>query len=116
MGVLGRFREYQHTTFGNLAILLFLCAQAADGVFTYLGVHSFGRMIEGNPLLSYFIHLFGAGPALAAAKLAAASCGSILHLLTVHRIVAVLTGLYFAAAVVPWVYVLFLSPMRQFGF
>lgn len=116
MAVLGRFREYRHTTFGNAAILLFLCAQAADGVFTYLGVQAFGRMIEANPLLSLLMHHVGAGPALAGAKLAAVGCGSLLHLLTVHRVVAVLTGIYLAAAVVPWVYLLFMSPMRLFAF
>ena len=58
----------------------------------------------------------GAGPALAGAKLAAIGCGSLLHLLTVHRIVAVLTGIYFAMAVAPWVYLLFMSPMRLYAF
>jgi len=116
MFALGRLREYRHTTFGNAVILVFLCAQAADGVFTYLGVHAFGRMVEANPLLSYFMHLVGTGPALAGAKLAAIGCGSVLHLLTVHRIVAALTGIYLAAAIGPWVYLLFLSPMRLFTF
>ena len=116
MGALGRFRENRHTAFGNAVILVFLCAQAADGVFTYLGVHAFGRMIEANPLISYLMQVVGTGPALAGAKFAAISCGSLLHLLTVHRIVAVLTGIYLVAAIVPWVYLLFVSPMRLFAF
>ena len=78
--------------------------------------HAFGRMIEANPLLSLLMHHVGAGPALAGAKLAAVGCGSLLHLLTVHRVVAVLTGIYLAAAVGPWVYLLFMSPMRLFAF
>ena len=116
MGPLGRFREYRHTTFGNAVILVFFCAQAADGVFTYLGIQAFGRMIEANPLISYLIQIMGAGPALAGSKLAAIGCGSLLHLLTVHRIVAALTGVYLVAAIVPWVYLLFVSPMRLFAF
>ncbi len=116
MGPLGRFREYRHTTFGNAVILVFFCAQAADGVFTYLGVQAFGRMVEANPVISYLIHLVGAGPALASAKLAAIGFGSLLHLLTVHRIVALLTGIYLAGAIAPWVYLLFVSPMRLFVF
>lgn len=116
MDALGRFREYRHTTFGNAAILLFLCAQAADGVFTYLGVHAFGRMIEANPLLAYLMHHVGPGLALTGAKLAAVGCGSLLHLLTVHRIVAALTGIYLAAAIAPWIYLLFVSPARLFAF
>ena len=47
-----RFGEHRHTSFGNAVILVFLLAQAADGVFTYLGVQIFGRTIEGNPCSS----------------------------------------------------------------
>lgn len=116
MGALGSFREHRHTAFGNAVILIFLCAQGADGVFTYLGVHAFGQMIEANPIVSFLMHLVGTGPALAGAKLAAIGCGSCLHLLTVHRVVAALTGIYLATAIGPWIYLLFMSPMRLFAF
>jgi uncharacterized membrane protein len=69
---LRRLREHRHTWFGNLAILLFLLAQAADGVLTYLGVHAFGLHAEGNPLLTWLMGTLGEGPALATAKLTAA--------------------------------------------
>lgn len=111
---LRRFREHRHTTFGNAVILAFLLAQAADGVLTYLGIHTFGHAAEGNPLLAWMMNSLGAGPALATAKLTAASLGSLLHLMTVHRLVAILTGIYLLAAVLPWTYLL-LSPVSVFS-
>ena len=44
-----------------------------------------GRRIEANPLVSSAVAMAGPGAGLAAAKLLAASCGIILHLLRVHR-------------------------------
>ena len=111
---LGRFREHRHTRFGDLAILAFFLAQAADGVLTYLGVRTFGLAVEGNPLVASLMYVLGQGPGVAAAKLVAASFGSALHLMTVHRIVAVLTGIYVVAAVTPWVYLLFFAGVHAF--
>ena len=90
---------------GELAILAFFVAQALDAAFTYWGVASHGRDIEGNPLLASLMFSIGEGPALASAKLAAAGCGMILHLTHVHRIVAVLTAFYVCAALLPWMWV-----------
>ena len=104
---LGRYREHRHTRFGNLVILVFLLSQAADGVLTYLGVHLYGIHAEANPLLAWSMHAFGEGLTLAAAKLTAAGFGSLLHLMTVHRLVAFLTGVYLLAAVGPWLAILF---------
>lgn len=104
-----RFCEHRHTTFGNVVILVFLLAQAADGVLTYLGVQVFGPSIEANPLIAGLMGLMGEGPALAAAKVSAALLGALLHLATVHRIVALLAGLYLVGAVGPWVHLLFFS-------
>jgi nitrate reductase gamma subunit len=103
---LGRFREHRHSRFGNAVILAFLVAQAADGLLTYLGVQTFGRGIEGNPLLVWFMQAVGDGPALASAKLTAATLGGALHLMTVHRVVAILTAVYVVGAISPWVYLL----------
>jgi hypothetical protein len=88
-------------------VLAFLLAQACDGVFTYVGMVTFGPSIEGNPLLAVLMTRMGGGAALVSAKLVAGSLGILLHLTGVHRIVAVLTGLYIVAAVVPWATVLF---------
>ena len=43
----------------------------------------------------------GPGAGLAAAKLLAASCGIVLHLLRVHGLVAALTLFYLAVAIFP---------------
>jgi hypothetical protein len=93
-------------TFGNLVIVLFLLAQAADGVFTYVGLRLHGPLIEGNPLLSWLMQVMGSGTALASAKACAAGLGIVLHLTAVHRIVAALTAVYLFAALLPWAFVL----------
>jgi len=41
--------------FGDVVIVLFLLAQAADGVMTYVGVSTFGVSLEANPLLASLI-------------------------------------------------------------
>lgn len=107
-----RFIEHRHSAFGNAAILLFIAAQAADGVFTYLGVHTLGPQIEANPLLVWMMAALGEGPALALAKGVATTLGAALHVLTVHRIVAALVLVYLFGAIAPWVHILFFSPMR----
>jgi hypothetical protein len=98
--------EHRHTRFGNAIILAFLLAQAADGVLTYLGVQLYGVRAEANPLLAWLMHAVGSGPALAAAKLTAAGFGGMLHLMTVHKLVAALTGIYLFGAVLPWLFIL----------
>jgi uncharacterized membrane protein len=81
-----------HPRFGDAVIVLFLLAQAADGVLTYVGVTTLGIHLEANPLLASLMHAFGQGAAVAAAKVVA----------SVHGILAVLTGIYILAAVLPW--------------
>jgi hypothetical protein len=88
--------------FGDLMVLVFLIVQCLDGVFTYLGVCRWGPGIEGNPLVSSVVSVAGLGAGLAAAKLVAMGFGILLHLREVHSIVALLTALYIAAAIVPW--------------
>jgi hypothetical protein len=97
------------TIFGNCAIILFLVAQALDGIFTYVGLVVYGPSIEGNPLLAWLMSAFGQGPALAGAKMTAAALGIVLHLINVHRAVALLTLFYVAAALLPWTHLLFLK-------
>jgi hypothetical protein len=99
-------------TFGNLAILTFLVVQALDGMFTYVGIVSYGPSVEGNPLLSWLMVSLGAGPALTGAKMAASMFGIILHLTSVHRTVALLAVLYISAAILPWVELLFWHAAR----
>jgi hypothetical protein len=93
--------------FGNVVVIAFLIAQACDGVFTYVGVATYGLHVEGNPLLAWLMDALGNGPAVAAAKTAAGAFGIALHLVAVHRVVAALAVFYVAVAVVPWLSVLF---------
>ena len=98
----------ERSRFGDAALLLFLLAQACDGVLTYVGVTVYGPHVEANPLISWLMSCLGSGPGLAAAKLTAGVFGIALHLSAVHKTVAVLTAFYFAAAVGPWIAVLYL--------
>jgi uncharacterized membrane protein len=100
----------ERSLFGDAALLLFLLAQACDGVLTYVGVTIYGLQIEGNPLISWLISAMGQGPALTAAKLTAGGFGIALHLSSVHRAVAMLAAFYVVVAVVPWITILFIRP------
>lgn len=88
--------------YGNVLVIGFLLVQCLDGVFTYVGIATWGPSIEANPLISSAVAAAGPAAGLAGAKLLAACCGIILHLLRVHSIIALLTAFYAAAAVVPW--------------
>jgi uncharacterized membrane protein len=100
-------RPVRRSLFGDVAVTLFLLAQCFDGVFTYVGVASFGIAVEANPIIVVLMTTFGQGTALASAKIVAAVLGICLHLREVHGAVALLTGFYFAAAILPWSALLF---------
>lgn len=105
---LGRRITNRGTLFGDAALLLFLLAQASDGLLTYVGVSTYGTSIEGNPLIIWLMHTMGEGLALTTAKAAAAVFGIALHLSSVHKAVAALAAFYVAVAVVPWMALLFI--------
>jgi len=88
--------------FGDLAVLGFFIVQGLDGMLTYLGVSMWGTSIEGNPLISSIVAAAGPAAGLAGAKLMAISFGMVLHLRRVHNIVAFLTAVYVAFAILPW--------------
>jgi uncharacterized membrane protein len=90
-----------------VVVVVFLLAQCFDGVFTYVGVLTFGLSIEANPLIATLMDTFGHGVALTGAKMVAAVLGICLHLRQVHSAVAVLAGFYILVAIVPWVMILF---------
>ena len=90
------------STFGDLAVLGFLLMQTLDGVYTYLGVSLWGPGVEANPLIASVITFAGPASGLAGAKLIAVAFGMALHLHRVHNLVALLTLVYFAAAILPW--------------
>jgi len=93
--------------FGDIALVVFLIAQASDGVLTYVGVSTYGLHMEANPLIGWLMTVLGEGAALATAKAAAVGFGIALHLSAVHRAVAVLAVVYLTVAVVPWLAILF---------
>lgn len=86
----------------RLVLLLFLTAQACDGIFTYVAVDAYGVAAEGNVLLATWMALIGPTPALVGAKLLATLCGILLYVRGVHRTLALLTFFYAVGAVGPW--------------
>ncbi len=106
-GIVGTRGSTGRDIFGDVALIVFLIAQASDGVLTYVGVSTYGLHIEANPLIGWLMTILGEGAALATAKAAAVVFGIALHLSAVHRAVAALAVLYFAVAVFPWVAILF---------
>jgi Domain of unknown function (DUF5658) len=94
--------------FGDVVVIVFLLAQCFDGVFTYVGVLSFGLSIEANPLIATLMDTFGHGVALTGAKMIAAALGICLHLRQIHSAVAILAGFYIIVAIVPWIMILFM--------
>ena len=88
--------------FGDLAVVSFFIVQGLDGILTYLGVSIWGPSIEANPLISSAVATAGPAAGLAGAKLVAIGFGMVLHLRRVHNIVAFLTAVYVALAILPW--------------
>jgi hypothetical protein len=86
----------------RVILLLFLAAQAFDGVFTYVGVTAYGLAAEGNILLATWIAFVGPAPALLGAKMVASGCGVVLYSRGIHRTLAVLTMVYAVGAIGPW--------------
>jgi hypothetical protein len=93
--------------FGDIAVIVFLLAQASDGVLTYIGVATYGVEMEANPLITWLMTSMGEGAGLATAKVTAGVFGMILHLTGVHRAVAALAGFYIIVAIIPWMAVLY---------
>jgi hypothetical protein len=95
------------TWFGDVVIVAFLLAQCFDGIFTYVGVLTYGIGIEANPVIASLMAAFGFGPALAGAKIVAGMLGICLHLRQIHGAVALLSVFYLTVAILPWSYILF---------
>jgi hypothetical protein len=89
--------------FGDAVWIAFVLTQAADGVLTYLGFHTFGLGSEGNPIVAWYVSVIGASGALVGAKALSVACAAFLHVQGRHAWVAVLTGLCLSAAVGPWI-------------
>lgn len=107
MGDLGNAGHIGRSRFGDIAVVLFLVAQAMDGVLTYIGVTMLGMQMEANPLLAWLMGSVGSGAALTGTKLLAGGFGIVLHLASVHRVVASLAAFYLVAAIFPWMLLLY---------
>jgi hypothetical protein len=95
-------RWSSQSRFGDLVIVGFLLVQCLDAVFTYLGIAIWGPSIEANPLIRSAVAAAGVIAGLGAAKGVAIGFGMLLHLRRVHNLVALLTAIYVAVAIVPW--------------
>jgi Domain of unknown function (DUF5658) len=109
MARLYRRWDTPQSIFGDVVVVAFLIAQCLDGVFTYLGVSLWGMQAEANPLVSSAMTVAGLGPGLAGVKLIAVGLGIALHRCRVHNLVALLTAVYVAAAIVPWLAMFLIS-------
>jgi len=89
----------------RLVLLLFIVAQAWDGIFTYTAVYAHGLHVEGNPLLGAWMAFAGPLPGLVIAKCVAAGAGVVLYVRGVHKTLAALTALYGLCAITPWLYI-----------
>jgi hypothetical protein len=99
-------RTLRPSLFGDVVVVVFLLAQCLDGVFTYVGVMSFGLGIEANPVIVSLIGTLGHAAALTLAKTTAAALGICLHLHRMHGAVAVLAAFYVVVAIIPWLMIL----------
>jgi hypothetical protein len=102
MAALCRRWDTPRCLFGDVIVIAFVLAQGLDGVFTYLGVRVWGLTAEANPLVTSAVLTAGLGPGLAGVKLLAVGCGIALHLFRVHNVLALLTAIYVAGALIPW--------------
>jgi hypothetical protein len=93
----------QRSLFGDCIFLAFLLVQFLDGALTYFGVRTYGAGIEANPIVGWYMAVLGVGGALIATKGLAVLCAALLHRFARHQILGVLTVVYLAAAVRPWV-------------
>src|SRR5262249_4037514 len=93
--------------FGDVMLLGFLLAQCFDGIFTYVGVVTFGVAIEANPFLSWLMVHFRNGGAGIGAKTGFGFLGLSLPLYGIHWGVAVLAGFFLTGPILPWVVILF---------
>ncbi len=89
----------------RLILLLFLLAQLADGLFTYVAVSSFGPAAEGNVILAVWMAIIGPAPTLLVAKGLAAAAGVLVYRHGLHGVLAALTAVYATVAVGPWIHI-----------
>jgi hypothetical protein len=92
--------------FAEFIWVAFVAAQAADGAFTYAGMHIFGVEIEANPIIAFYAWNYGPGAAILGAKAVAIVSALVLYTCGRHRTLGVLTIWYLLIAIWPWTLVL----------
>jgi uncharacterized membrane protein len=88
---------------GSLLILV----QILDGLFTAIGINSFGIAIEGNPLIRSAIEVWGVVPTLFSIKLATITVTIFLMFMVrevewLRKALQLTVGVYLLAAIIPW--------------
>jgi len=91
---------------GNVVWVAFVLVQAADGLFTYVGMQLHGIAAEANPLIAWYAATYGIAASVLTAKIFAALCGVVLHAGERHQVLAALTLAYGVIALWPWTLVL----------
>jgi hypothetical protein len=105
------------TVRGALFLGFILAAlQILDGIVTSIGISRFGVAMEGNPLLRTLMTEFGHIPALAFVKLLALFVVVFLtvnarRMPWVRNALGIVTLIYIFAAILPWIYILFIDPI-----
>jgi hypothetical protein len=100
--------------FGNIVIVTFLLMQFLDGIFTYIGVTTWGLSVEFNPILVWAMSVVGVGLGLIAVKLVAIGFGGFLYWHGRHKTVALLAIIFLIFGVALWAY-LFLTTQALTG-
>lgn len=88
--------------------------QIFDGVLTSMGMTRFGTHAEGNPMMRFLIEQIGTHQALVAVKIMAVLLVVFLTVLAkrakwIKDLIGVLSCVYLFAAVLPWIYLLFVK-------
>jgi serine/threonine protein kinase len=93
--------------------VFFASLQVLDGVLTSMGMERFGVMTEGNPILQSLMHDYGPDTTLLVVKgfavfLVACITALAKHIKWIKNMIAALSVIYLCAAIIPWMYFLFL--------
>jgi serine/threonine protein kinase len=93
--------------------VFFASLQILDGYLTSLGMERFGIMTEGNPILKSLMHDYGPDTTLLVVKgfavfLVAGITALAKHIKWIKNMIAVLSVIYLCAAIIPWIYFLFI--------
>ena len=88
--------------------------QIFDGVLTSMGLDRFGMHAEGNPMMRHLMEYVGPHQALLTVKILAIIFVAVLTVLAkrlswIKDLIGVLSCIYLFAAVIPWVYLLFVK-------